>query len=129
MCFMAKKKYLSYEEKLIEALRKLPIPLEDKKHNIVIYFSDDRARSNQSRFQHIAMTTHELRPSDIERIPKHINNSKIKKDKTRADTFNVYIKRNNYNDEYIKMSLKISDLKDRTAYVKTIFITKRYKVY
>ena len=41
---MAKRKGLSYEEKLINALRKLPSPLEDKRHNLKIYFDDDRVR-------------------------------------------------------------------------------------
>ena len=121
---MAKKKGLSYEQKLINALKKLPNPLEDKKHNLLIFFDDDRARSNQSRFKHIAESRHGLRPSDIERIPRIINESRLKKDKRRTDTFNLYIKRNNYNDEYIQMALEIENINLKNAYVKTIFITK-----
>ena len=68
---MAKRKGLSYEEKLINALRKLPSPLEDKRHNLKIYFDDDRARSNESRFEHIVNQRHGLRPSDIERISRY----------------------------------------------------------
>ena len=47
---MSKTKGLSYEEKLIDALSKLPNPLEDKRHGIVIVFENDRARSNQREY-------------------------------------------------------------------------------
>jgi len=121
---MAKKKSYSYEQKLIYALKKLPNPLIDKKHNLIIYFDDDRARSNRSRYTHIAESRHGLRPSDIERIPRYINESKLKKDKKRSETYNLYIKRNSYNDEYIQISLEITDINMKNAFVKTIFITK-----
>ena len=91
---MAKRKGLSYEEKLINSLKKLPNPLEDKRHNLKIYFNDDRARSNQSRFEHIIDDRHGLLASDIERIPRYIKQSKLKKDSERKNTFNLFIKRN-----------------------------------
>ena len=121
---MTKRKGLSYEEKLINALKKLPNPLVDKRHNLEIYFEDDRARSNQSRFEHIIDFKHGLLASDIERIQRYINLSKLKKDHERKETFNLYIKRNSLNNEYIKVSLKIDDNNPNKAYVKTIFITK-----
>ena len=121
---MAKKKGLTYEQKLIEALEKLPRPLIDKKHNLKIYLIDDRARSNQSRFRHIIDPRHGLLASDIERIGRYINVSKLKMDHERKETFNLFIKRNSFNNEYIKVSLKIADKEPRKAYVKTIFITK-----
>lgn len=125
---MAKRKGLSYEQKMLNALKKLPNPLEDKKHNLFIYFDDDRARSNRSRFGHIAELRHGLLPCDIDRTLKHINDSKLKKDKRRTDTFNLFIKRNSYNDKYIQISLEIEDLNLKIAFVKTIFITKIYKI-
>ena len=103
---MAKRKGLSYEEKITNALKKLPNPLEDKRHNLKIYFNDDRARSNQSRFEHIVDDRHGLLTSDIEKIPRYIKTSKLKKDPERKNTFNLFIKRNNANCEYIKISLK-----------------------
>ena len=124
---MAKRKGLSYEEKLINALRKLPSPLEDKKHNLKIYFDDDRARSNESRFEHIVNQRHGLLASDIERIHRYINFSKLKKDRERKETFNLFIKRNSVTNEYIKISLKIDNNNPAEAIVKTIFITKIYK--
>ncbi|MBQ6731375.1 MAG: hypothetical protein IJR08_05690 [Bacilli bacterium] len=121
---MKKRKNLSYEQKLIDALKKLPNPLEDKKHNILIFCDNSRARSNQSRFEHIVDSKHKLLVSDIERIARCINASKLKKDRNRKDTFNLYIKRNTYNKEYIKISLRIDAENQNIAYVKTIFITK-----
>ena len=124
---MAKRKGLSYEQKLINALKKLPNPLEDKKHNIMIYFNDNRARSNQSRFEHIVGARHGLKPSDIGKIPRHIKKCIFKKDLERTDTYNIYIKRNNYNDEYIKISVRIEQKSPKDAFVKTIYITENVK--
>lgn len=124
---MAKRKGLTYEQKLIDALEKLPNPLVDKKHNLKIYFIDNRARSNQSRFEHIVDPRHSLLASDIERIARYINYSKLKMDHERKESFNLFIKRNSFNDEYIKIALKIEDENPSIAFVKTIFITKVYK--
>lgn len=124
---MAKTKGLSYEEKLIKALKELPSPLEDKRHNLKIYFDDNKARSNQSRFEHIVMRRHELLPSDIKRIPRYIIFCIFKRDPERTDTYNIYIKRNSYSDEYIKISVTINQREPSFALVKTIFITKVLK--
>ena len=124
---MAKRKGLSYEEKMIRALNKIPCPLEDKKHRIMIYFVDNRARSNESRFEHISLSRHDLNTSDIKRIIEHINDSILKKDLERKDTYNLYIKRNNYGCEYIKISLEIDFAKSNEAIVKTMFITRDIK--
>lgn len=120
---MAKRKGLSYEERMINALRKLPSPLEDKRHNLKIYFDDDRARSNESRFEHIVNQRHGLRPSDIERISRYIKTCIFKKDIERTNTYNIYIKRNSISKEYIKISIRIEPNEPDVATVKTIFIT------
>lgn len=124
---MAKRKGLSYEQKLINALKKLPNPLEDKRHNIMIYFDDNRARSNQGRFEHIVNLRHGLKPSDIQRIPRYIKTCIFKKESGRSDTYNIYIKRNSFNDEYIKVSMEIKSDNPKVATVKTIFITRNIK--
>ena len=124
---MAKRKGLSYEEKLIQALRKLPNPIEDKRHGINIVFENDRARSNQSRFEHIVLPRHELQPSDIKRIPRYIKTCIFKRDVERTDTFNIYIKRNTFSKEYIKISVQIDSHEPKIGIVKTIFITKTLK--
>ena len=124
---MAKRKKLSYEEKMINALKKLPDPLEDKKHRILIHFIDNRARSNETRFEHISALRHDLQPSDIRRIGQKINDSIMKRDSERNDTFNLYIKRNNYSNEFIKISLELDFKESNNATVKTVFITKNLK--
>lgn len=93
---MAKEKESTYEEKMIAALNSFPSPLVDKKHGIVIVLENNRARSNESRIEHIINSKHDLKPSDIKRIPKKIDKSIFKKDKERKDTYNLYIERNNY---------------------------------
>ena len=56
---MPKKKSNNYyDQNIIEALKKLPNPIEDKKHNLSIYVNNDQARSNESRFEHIAKSVH-----------------------------------------------------------------------
>lgn len=124
---MSKKNKLTHEQKLINALQKLPNPLEDKRHNILIRFVDDKVRSNETRFEHIVLARHELRPNDFKRIVTHIKNAKLKQDGERKGTFNIYIKRNGYNSEYIKISIQIESNNPHEAIVKTIFITKILK--
>ena len=124
---MAKKKGLSYEEKMISALSSLPSPLIDKKHGIVIVLENDRASSNENRIEHIIDSRHDLKPNDIKRIPKRIDEAIFKKDKERKDTYNLYIERNNYRKQYIKISMKIEFEKSNKATIKTIFITDHIK--
>ena len=50
---MRKKKCNSYDQNLINALKKIPIPIIDKKHNLMIFLENDQARSNQDRYSHI----------------------------------------------------------------------------
>ena len=124
---MAKKKGLSYEEKMLNAIGKLPVPIEDIKHRIKIFFIDDRARSNQTRYEHIIEIRHELNPNDIKRVQRKINSSILKKDEDREDTYNLYIRRTNYSDEYIKISMELNYSKSNEAIVKTMYITKNLK--
>ena len=124
---MTKRKTITYEQKLINALKKLPNPLEDKRHNVMIYFDDNKARSNQSRFEHIVSMRHGLKPSDIERIPRYIKTCIFKKEVGRSDTYSIYIKRNSYSNEYIKISIEIKPETPKQAMVKTMFITTNIK--
>ena len=120
---MAKRKRLSYEKRMIKALKMIPCPLEDKKHRILLFFEDNRARSNESRFEHISLSRHDLCVGDVKRIISCINKSVLRKDTERKDTYNLYIKRNNYGNEYIKISLELNFHKSNKATVKTLFIT------
>ena len=124
---MAKRKGKPYKQKMIEALKELPNPIYDKRHGLFIYFADDKARSNQSRFDHIVDPRHGLVPLDIKIIPKGIKTCILKKDKERLETYNIYLVRNRNTGEYIKISLKIEDNNPHIAIVKTVFITKNVK--
>lgn len=112
---------------MIDVLNTLPNPIEDKRHDLFIYFKNNRARSNETRFERIIEKRHELKPSDIKRIPKCLKKAIFKVDKERLESYSVYIKRNQYSDEYIKISLKIDRDNPKVAIVKTIFITKNIK--
>ena len=69
---MTKKKTEIYDAKLIEALKKLPPEIEDKKHGFIIQIRNDKSRSNETRFEHISKKMHELKVRDIESIPDGI---------------------------------------------------------
>ena len=91
---MAKKTNGKYDQKIIEALKKLPPLIEDKRHGFVIRIRDDLARSNETRFQHIAKKMHELKVRDIECIPEGIKAYiRFSKSKDIKDTYYYYIKR------------------------------------
>ena len=125
---MSKKKVDNYNLNLINALEKLPKIIEDKRHNLTIRLENNRARSNQSRFEHISRNFHELTVKDIESIPEGIRNcARLRKDKTRKDTYNYFFIRKRDKSHYIKVSINIVDYENRIAVVKTIFITGSIK--
>ena len=125
---MAHKKSKNHTSNLVEALKKLPFPIYDEKHHLTVYLDDDRARSNQSRFEHITKEHHQLSVKDIESIPKLIvSSSWLKKDKIRKETFNYYLPRPGFNGHFIKVSVRISQEEPHIAKIKTIFTTSRIK--
>ena len=124
---MSKKRSVNYSQNLINALNKLPNTIYDEKHNLIVRLDDAKARSNQSRFQHIARNFHELKVRDIEFIPKGLTkNPTLKKDKVRKDTYNYYFERKHQKIKYIKISVLI-DFKSRIAIVKSMFVTGKMK--
>ena len=127
---MAKKKRLSHDQRIINALEKIQSPIFDKRHNLYIYFINDRVRSNETRFEHISKTSHELQVHDVERIRRQLNSikTKFKPDKEHKYTVNYYIQRYGYTDLiYIKMSVLIDEYNSKRGKVKTIFITENKK--
>ena len=124
---MSKKKGLTYEEKLMASLHHLPNPIIDRYHRIKIYLKDDQARSNRSRFEHIIENRHGLTVSDIEQIRKQIDKSILRKDKEKKNTYNLYIRRKNSKNDYIKIAMLLNFSKSNKAVVKTIYITKNLK--
>lgn len=125
---MGKKKAYDIDDKLLEYIKSVKSPLLDKRHNITIYLDDNRARSNQSRFEHIVRKDHRLSINDLKRLFSEYNcTSKFRKDKKHKHTYCYYVKRNHSSNEYIKMCIYIDDEAKRIAKVKTIFITRNLK--
>ena len=125
---MAKSRSEKNHSNLVEALKKLPFPIYDKKHNLTIYLDDDRARSNQSRFEHITKEHHQLNVRDIQSIPNLIcTKSYLRKDKRRKETFNYYLPRSGYINHFIKISVRVTKEEPHVAKIKTIFTTSRIK--
>ena len=108
---MAKKKPRNYNPNdLINALEKWPNPIYDKRHGYYIHLDDGRARSNQSRVQHIVKYGHDLKARDLESVPEGINQYCFyKKDPLCKNTFNYYIKRKGESKGFIKVSIRIKD--------------------
>ena len=128
MAVMTKRKPTIYDpHKLIEAIAKWPSPIVDKKHNLSIYV-EGRARSNQTRIDHIVEYGHDLKVRDLELVPKGIANYlSYKKDPYYKDTFNYYIKRAGKDKGLIKVSIQIDDEDKTRAWIKTIYITYHIK--
>ena len=123
-----KRKPIVYNpQPLIDAVNKLPNPLIDKKHNLSIYI-EGRARSNQTRVEHIAEYGHDLKVRDIKLIVEGIKHYfEYKKDPVYKNTFNYYIVRGGKDKGFVKVSIRIDDNNPKRAWVKTIFITYRIK--
>ena len=117
-----------YDLKLIEALKKLPSQIEDKRHGFIIEIKDDRARSNETRFEHIAKKNHELKVRDIEAIPEGIiRYIKYVKSEEMENTFCYYIKRKGEDRGFIQVVILIDEDNPKRARIKTIFIAHRIK--
>lgn len=125
---MAKKKPHIYNPaNLIAAIKKWPNPMFDKKHGYYIYI-EGRARSNQTREEHIVEYGHNLKVRDLELVPKGINNYfDYKKDQIYKNTWNYYIKRSGQDKGLIKVSIRVDDNDSKRAWIKTIFITYKIK--
>ena len=125
---MARKSSEKYDSRIIEALQKLPKQIEDKRHGFVIEVEDDRARSNETRFQHIAKKEHLLKARDIEAIPEGIKNYiKFSKSNELKDTYYYYIKRKFGDKGFIQVAVITKNKDKKKAYIKTAFITYRIK--
>ena len=122
-----KKQTKRYDQNIIEALKKLPSPIYDRKHNIYIYANDNRARSNETRFEHIAKQYHELKVRDIEVIPDGINRyCYFSKSKNIKDTYYYYIVRKGEDKGFIRVAIQLNS-QNRKAYIKTIYVLYRIK--
>ena len=125
---MTKRKPHNYDPThLIEVIEKWPNPLYDKRHGYYIYV-EGRARSNQTRVEHIVKCGHNLKARDLELVPEGISNYfEYKKDKVYKNTFSYYIRRSGNNKGFIKVTIRISDNDQKHAWIKTVFITYKIK--
>lgn len=123
---MKQKEVSHYDENVMEALAKLPKTIFDKKHNLTIIVRNDQARSNQTRFEHIARKDHQLKVRDIESIPEGINRYvKFVKSKSIKDTYYYYIDRKGEDKGFIEVVILVDINDKKLAYIKTVFITYR----
>ena len=125
---MTKRKPKYHNQKnLINAINKLPNPLYDKKHNLYLYI-EGRARSNETRTDHIVEYGHDLKIRDIESIEKGINNYQFYcKDPYYKQTYTYYIARKGKDKGLIKVAIRISEVDRHKAWIKTIYITYKIK--
>ena len=125
---MSKKSSINYSQNLIDALNKLPSPIYDERHDLTVYLDNDKARSNQTRLEHIAKVTHNLKVKDIESIPRGIKKeSRVKKDSFKKSTFNYYFPRESNKKEFIKISVLVDKNNKKKVTIKTIFVAKQMK--
>lgn len=119
---------LEKDQNILDALKHLPKFMYDNKHHLLLCLNDNNARSNETRFEHIAKKYHELKVRDIEAIPDGINHYvKYSKSKTLKDTYSYFIKRKGNDQGFIKVDILI-DINDKNkAYIKSIYISYRLK--
>ena len=125
---MTKRKPRIYDpSRLIDAIRKWPNPMFDKKHGYYIYV-EGRARSNQTREEHIVKYNHDLKVRDLNLVPKGITNYiEYRKDPIYKNTWNYYIERRGQDIGFIKVCIRIDDHNPKYAWIKTIFIAYKIK--
>ena len=126
---MSKKNHsVESDKRILDALKKLPFSVEDKKHNLTICLDNNKTRSNETRFEHIAKKYHQLKVRDIESVPdgiqKYIRFSKSKKHK---ETYYYLIGRKGNASGFIQIAVKLYEKDKKRAYVKTIFVTHKIK--
>ena len=125
---MSKKDNLKFNPALINALKEISFPIYDKKHNLYVYAVDDRARSNESRFEHIAKNHHELKVRDIEDLPIGIQSAfRFRKSNNKKGTYYYFYQRRGESKGFIQVSIQIMKNNPRKAYIKTIYVVYRIK--
>lgn len=86
-----KRKYLydlNYDVHIVEALKKLPVPLMTFDYHEVLFDEDKR---KESIFEHIANKKHHLHVVDIRRIPQILKDKESLKCDEKGEEFRVYI--------------------------------------
>ena len=125
---MSKRKPRIYDPtNLVNAIEEWNVPMYDKKHGYYIHL-EERARSNQTRVQHIVRFGHDLKARDLKLVPKGISQYvAYKKDPIYKDTFNYYIMRKGLDKGFIKVSIQIDGRDSNYAWIKTVYVTYKIK--
>ncbi len=123
-----KKKRSNNTNYLIEAIKKWPNPIYDSRHGYYIFIEEGRARTNETRIEHIVRKAHDLKVRDLELIPSYINRYVVyKKDPVYKDTFNYYLNRKGQDKGFIKISVQLDHGNRSKGWIKTIYITYKIK--
>ena len=125
---MSKRKPKIYNpELLIKAIKKWPNPMYDKRHKYYIYV-EGRARTTQTRVEHIVEFGHDLKVRDLEMVPEGIfKYFEYKKDPIYKNTFNYYLIRKGKDRGFIKISIQVDHKDSSKAWIKTIYIAHKIK--
>lgn len=116
-----------FDQNIINALKNLPQPIFDSKHNITIRLEEE-FRKKENRYEHIAKKYHQIRVKDIECIPNGIKNYvKFKKSPDKKRTFYYFIKRKVHERGFICVAIQTDKNNNKTAFIKTVFIVYRIK--
>ena len=123
---MAKRKRLTHDQKIVNALEKVKTPIVDKLRNLSIFFKT-RSRSNETGLEHVAKNYHGLNPSDIELLKDCIKNPLVHtKDRRYPKTYCYYHARKHDKSHYIKVIVKVEN-DQKTGYISSIFVASKIK--
>lgn len=104
-----------YDQYIIEALKKLPKPLQTfDGHNV--YFDVDKRK--ETIFEHISNKKHRFHTSDIMQIPSIFKNKECLKNDCYGLTYRNYIgrrKKKNEKKKYIKIVTQVKKNKDESV--------------
>ena len=117
-----KKKKKEYDQNIIDALKKLQVPLKTAKGSEV-YF--DMNKRYETIFEHIANKNHHLTVKDIDAIPNILLDKYTLKDDRSGKKFRTYIGRRGKQKERIKYLKIVTEIKNENREsVVTVYLTK-----
>ena len=113
----------TYDENIIVALKRLPIPLKTAKGNNVYFIENKR---DETIYEHIANKKHHFHLSDIDLIPLILLDPNSLNKDSRSNKFHNYIgkrRRTNEREKYIKIITKVQ--MNKKEIIVTIYPTKK----
>ena len=116
------KKTKEFDQNIIAALKKLPVPLKTAKGNDVYFDVDKRY---ETIYEHIANKNHHLTIKDIEVVPSILKNKNSLKDDRSGKKFRTYVGRRGKLKERIKYLKIVTEVKkENRESIVTIYLTK-----